>query len=805
MKKISPLLCMIGIASCLLFSCSNSSEETSSSDKSTILTTSSYSSSSSSSQSSSSSSTPTPTKETSKLLVISDVHVIDSDDTTKNYLKNTLTYAKNNNVDVILFNGDSISYATDEVYSIIDGVFEDVFGSVSVDNRPEFLFNMGNHEFYKDSSCRHQDTDWDREFGKFKTFANKWMKQDISSNVYSRNIKGVNYVVAFPGPGAKDGYYYLAALGQYSDNDLASLKTALDEASKNGNPIVLGTHNPWGYTYGEKGYRVVSEPLFSKMRTLLANYPNIINFTSHTHFSNLHDRDIDQTSFTSINVGPHCYGKYSSEDEFDENDDLVTYANVSDHSLSNDSIAQAQYGKTSFGIILDFGLDNMLVNRINLTKGQYYSHGSFTIPYGINKDNMHDKFYYEKGERKSDDLVFDKDDTLSLSAETGKTSCDLNLKFKDVNKPWAVEGYKIVIKGSDKQVVKTTWWQSMFWAALETKTSYDFTISNLKLDSEYEVSVYPLDFYHHYHTPIVNIVKTGSEKTDADELEIASGDLFYVSSIYQSSFSGGVYTLDKKCTETADVLSGYSHKLSCTEEGDGWPSVTYELPNSYDLTKYLLNMDVKFYVAHKWIGIRMYDSNNEYVCGQIDYDFASSDWSHLEVSSSKMKEKIQEGKNLSDIKYIKFFVNFDDYKGQKQAVYFDNLLMKENTTPIDFVTYTSSTTINFSEEITSWTTSSKHLRFKTNTTTQFMFTITNGDRLSAKMYLTIGDGKSPTLSGVASGGYVITSNTGYYQIDIVFSKIEVNTSYEQAASKSAKSINFREGFPINIADIEVVD
>ena len=743
----------------------------------------------------------------SKLLVVSDVHVTE-DTNTQNHLRKTLQFVKNNDFDVVLFNGDLISVDDDVSYTRVDGIFEEVFGSVAVDDRPDFLFNMGNHEFYPTTACMHEETDYPVQQAHFFSFANKWMKTPITDNIYTRTIKGINYIIACPGPESMDGDNYLAAIGGYSSQDFADLKTYLDAATVNDQPVILGTHHPLGYTYGGSNYGMPSNSVVNSFKSLLANYPSIIHFTSHTHFSSLHERDLDQTNYTSVNVGMHCYGKYVSACEKDEFGESINYSNIESRRIVNDSQSQSQYGVTHFGINVNFA-DVISISRMNLATGTVYAHGTWTIPYGINKENMHDKFYYEAGERTGADMEFPTNTTLNATADVGYSSATIHVAFPDVTNYWGVEGYKVEVVGSTDLIAKRVWWQSMFWADLGHATSYSFDISGVKLDSDYTVNVYPMDFFGHYGEPISQTIHTSAERTSEDELELLSNDLFYKCDIHETSFNREGYSYDNKCTDTASVESGYSYKLSCDERGDGWPFITYELPESYDLSNSAISVDVKFLSSYRWFSIFLYDSNGTKVLNETGTDVSADSWSRQTLTKTKLQSQICEGKTLEDVKFIRFCVNFNNYSGTSQSVIFDNLAFEE-ISGYDFENITSSKTIEFSkigaDPIEDTANSNKAITFYTKTTTAFTFCLvaSTGDRITSKnMIITIGDGTNPTITDVADGGWLITSvGNGVYYVCVRAGSITSNGSF---GHMDAYSINFRERLPVTVANLAIKD
>ena len=437
-----------------------------------------------------------------KALVVGDVH-LGIDDSVKNNFIKTLQYVKDNGIDVFICNGDLVNFADQKNYDIADECMTEVFGNVPEKDRPEFIFNAGNHEFYPTANCDCNETVYEREIELFKNFANKWMKTPIDENesVYIRTVKGLNYVVAFPGAGR------WASCGEYLSSDFERLNSLLEKATEDGKPCVLATHWAWGYTYGGASYGMPNYYIVAKMKALLSEYPSVVNVTSHTHYPSLHERTFDQTNFTSVSVGAHCYGKYVSACESDEDGNIVRYMNVSERRIVNDPKASGYFGKTHFGILFDVGKDDLTVSRVNLDEGKTYEHGSWTIPFGITKENKHDKFYYEKNERSGETPEFADDTELfaQISSVSGEKAT-ISLQFSDVENYWAAEGYKIEIYSGENELVCKKWWQSLYWADLEKKSDYAVTLDDIPISDGYTVKVYPLGFLKKYGEPLIKTI-----------------------------------------------------------------------------------------------------------------------------------------------------------------------------------------------------------------------------------------------------------------------------------------------------------
>ena len=455
----------------------------------------------------------------SKILVVSDVHVSSQDANTRTHLKNTLIYAKNNGINAVIFNGDTPNLSRAEDYAALDGVFTDTYVTPKSAGLPELIFNMGNHEFYPTENCAHEETVYDREVGKFKSFAEKWGSV-IEDNVFVRDVNGIKCVLAFPRADrtyyqAKTNKYakagdlvYMAATGGYSDNDVQKVKAEFDKILASGyeKSIIFCTHHPLGQTYGSVLYGMEQQAERS-YKAMLKNYPMVVHLAGHTHFSSLHERSFSQNNYTSIQIGMHTYGKYVSGVDVDVNKKSIVYDNITGKQYnSTDKAAKDYHGKTNFGMLLSFTEKKMIAERVYLETGKIYEHGKWYVPFGINSGNYHRKFYYENGERVGEELHFGEDTRLSATVENGKL---IEITFNDADEFWACEGYEIVVcdaEGNKKQSFK---WASLFWVGLDEKQTYFIPVSELydiDVEDGYTVSVRALNFFGRYSESVTETI-----------------------------------------------------------------------------------------------------------------------------------------------------------------------------------------------------------------------------------------------------------------------------------------------------------
>ena len=550
----------------------------------------------------------------SKAIVLSDVHIAAERVFPKcrERLKNTLVYARDNDIDAIIFNGDTVNSATAENYGYLEGVFNDVFGSVAKEDRPIFIFGMGNHEFYPSDRCASEETEYDREVARFKEFVGKWA-EPIEDNVYVRQVKGVNYVLAYPS--AKETY--AAPGGAFNRSDIDKIKAKFDAVIESGNdkPIVFITHWPLGETYG--GEVKIGGEGKELLEGLLKDYPQVIHLTGHTHYTSLHERAFAQNDWTSINVGPYADGDYVSGIEADEQGRALRYDNITKERFNENDLVSKKISSARehyFGLFFDFTDTQLNVGRMDFSEGVYYEHGSWNIPYGITKENKRDKFYYEDGERAGETLHFGDDTGFKAEIVNGEV---VGVSFKDVDEYWACEGYEILVGDSEGNALKRVLWMSRFWAGLKEKSFYEVPLSGIEIKDEYTFRLRAIDFFGKYSEPcgdeieIQQATETHPHKatfspgtafrkdfeskeylTVTFDYKLQLGNKFYVALI-GNNWSTNYYGYF--CFDDNGETTDYSG-VTCHKGEDGYVSVTINLDQATKMTGTAERVIKSFYI-----------------------------------------------------------------------------------------------------------------------------------------------------------------------------------------------------------------
>ena len=551
-----------------------------------------------------------------RVLIAADVHVSATDDATLAHLRKTLTYAKNNGVDLLIFNGDTVDVGNEANYAALDSIFTEVFGSPEQAN-VKFIFNMGNHEFYPTSACAHEETDYALQFSLFAQFASKWSDFTAEQgSIYLTEVNGISYIVAAP---SDDWTYeengktvYCAALGGYHDNDIALIDSLIAQATaaNPGEPVYLLSHHPWGETYGGASYGMPETKVVTAMKAVMEKYPHLVNVTSHTHFSSLHERSFAQDKWTTINTGMHTYGKYV-DIETDVNGEALNYVNIDGRRYtSTDPEGKALHGATHFVWDVSYGEDSFTAKVFNMATETAYSYLSYTVPYGITAENKGEKFAYELSDRTAPTLTWSADDALTVELVKNGTSNTLNLSFNDADQFYATEGYRInVINAATGETLKTVLWASRFWAAQEKKDSYEITVDGVTQCSEYKVTVEAIDFYGNYSAAkLVSTVQSSGtvetetglllQKCNGTNADCSARDysrIYFGTTPFTSSSDTLTLVVKTDCTSiklravsnVSDDWEGSAVSKDLEDLGDSWKTATWtlsELIGSNDIT-----------------------------------------------------------------------------------------------------------------------------------------------------------------------------------------------------------------------------
>lgn len=332
-------------------------------------------------------------------------------------LKLTLETLKAADVDVIIHAGDFTDAGTVNSWKSFKKVYDEVFPEDS----PVKCFVMGNHDHWLTYfvEC------WDIPTPARQQ--NKFTKYTGELPYTHKVVNGYHFIGWSSGNGTYDKSY------QNEEWIRAQLDAAVaDDPNK---PIFVVTHiNPMNTIYGsaeEDGWG--NEDIYK----ILKDYPQVVSFSGHSHYSLLDERSIWQGEFTAVGT------------------ETIDYIELEPGKF-NGSIPKDAYGNniasyTPMGTILTVNQSGVTVQRINTKTGESVKdawqivtpYSSDTAAYSTSKRTAENKAPY-----------FDGDISPKITATIDNDGNPIKvLSFNSAKDDDFVHSYKLVFKNDDGNAV----------------------------------------------------------------------------------------------------------------------------------------------------------------------------------------------------------------------------------------------------------------------------------------------------------------------------------------------------------------
>lgn len=261
------------------------------------------------------------------------------DDTYLTHLKKALTVLKNNKADMILFAGDIGDCGTRFAYRLYTDTIEEIFGR----EKPIIQTVMGNHDYYNMNLFT--------AINHVKAFTKITGKSPWTHYV----VNGFHFIGASPNNCSMHSGYEITA--KWLEEELKKASRESD-----GKPIFVLTHNqPKDTCYGTDEWGDTS------LNGVLSKYPNVINFSGHSHYSILDERSVWQGDYTVMSTQSLSYTELETGKE---NGTIPPNAKA-----------------TPMGYIMEIKADKIDVHRINFADGNRGAEQkrnrlwSFELPY----------------------------------------------------------------------------------------------------------------------------------------------------------------------------------------------------------------------------------------------------------------------------------------------------------------------------------------------------------------------------------------------------------------------------------------
>lgn len=445
MKRRQTILCVIGLMICLLLGCNGCGDM--------------------------------KEEKTAVFGVISDMHyeADDSDMQRRTNTKNALEYYKNQNVDVIIFNGDINNLGTTTAYEKLVADITEIFPDEKT--RPSLIFTADNHEYYDAWSVNgHAPTKSFSECQElFTESLSELRKGSIDTNTYFE-VNGYHFIGV-----SSDGMS--GAYATYSEDTIHWLGERLEKASRKnkaeGNeaePIFLAVHQPlkdtvcgsdWDFSIG--------------LDNLLKEYPQLIVFTSHTHIPLQDERSIHQRDFTSVNTGTLYYAGVEGG---------KTYSNLEEGGLPHrEEVAQ--------GLLV-----RVNGTRVDIERRDFYNHQTIGEHWVIENPAEKDSYIYTDA-RKEQCMApqFTKEATGSVIKQSD-TSCTVT--FDSAEHENFVHHYKVSVMDVEYGYAEQNLhFITDFYTGKEMTKKQEYLIEQLNPGCPYSFQIYAVDCFGNESDPFI--------------------------------------------------------------------------------------------------------------------------------------------------------------------------------------------------------------------------------------------------------------------------------------------------------------
>ena len=706
-------------------------------------------------------------------------------------LKNHLKYAKSINADVVLMPGDIVNNAKEEYYENYEKAIKAVYGA-DESVYPEFILCMGNHEWWDLSE--NETTDAVSLFNEYarietsnlvrRTSITYYKDGSAALPTYYKVIKGIPFLVV-SGENSK---------GQIDDALKDEIADWLEEISelpsvKAGGPIYVAYHYPIpNVTYNGEA----TNPVCGTIDELFSDYHSAIVFTGDTHFNGINERTINQTEYTSINLGSSSYSRNMSVSATG-----YQYGNVnlgSGKNLLNDEVGfKFEYTPNILVASLDewgrtvidryFSADDVEnVKNVGITwtiDPDYYFYTDDRIGSTAWANNLYGK----------DGLTWTNGKTVKFNVESGK----MIVKFDDVSDHNFAEHYRIKVEdSSDSSDYKFYDFSGNYYKFDDDSHTYRFILTDLPSASGYRVTVTAYDFFDN---PSLNYLTSSVEdetlafpdesdvqaaKTYCDASKRVNYDIttegsnssleYYYRGVSSYSFGMGICQIIYKNNVSME------NYLSVTDWSNATVTLKVKNPNDFDIYLGLATVIYDGNGTQKWLD----DFKSTYrVRVAANSDWTLVQWDLNDIYKNEANYMTITAENICRIglKAAADQSVVDTEDGYEMTFYIDDIDITDSSGGIEEpqeeepIIPTWGGYIDLPSTISSYTSSSKYLTFKIKKVNDadsgvIAFMLSDGSTNSFGIRINLVSNGVPTnnracasIEDLGDGWYLITTQT----------------------------------------------
>ena len=395
-----------------------------------------------------------------RFAVASDIHISAADDTNANRLQKLFETAYRysdshpdyNSLDALILTGDNCDSGSDAEYEILKAVIND-----NIRGETKLIAIMGNHEFNQtglEGFSRH-------------------MGQEPDTHVV---VKGFHFIGLSPSP--SDTWQTPLQINWMSKQ---LRKAELDDPEK---PIFTMQHGHiWNTVYVSRSWYT---QMFLPLHMVYSRFPQVINFSGHSHGPVNNPINIWQNSYTQVGAGTLNY--FEMERDIGDNTVPEGARNAAQY-LIVEVDAENRVRMMPFNILTD-----------DFMKTPASTDGDKQLIWQINDVTDKKSFAYTSARKKTDGAPwFEKGDSVNIDSASADS---VNISFPQAEDDVCVYGYRITltdVANTKNKIVKEVYSQYYFEPMPERLS---VKIEGLAVGTTYNVSITPLNVWLDEGNPI---------------------------------------------------------------------------------------------------------------------------------------------------------------------------------------------------------------------------------------------------------------------------------------------------------------
>lgn len=421
-----------------------------------------------------------------RFLVASDTHLTENPNDTQaerltGMFESAVSYAQTQSykrIDAAVLVGDIVCKGNPEEYASVKAVLD-----TAVPEGTDVLTLMGNHEWWLYSNNGMTDMGANSYLNAIADI-DCIVEKDVNWN---REIKGYRFIGISP-ISYED---YGSDNVQWQAEQIAS--AVADDPTK---PVFVFQHHPIKDTVmGSFGSSAALES--TQMDNNYSDYHQIIHFSGHSHIPVNTPTAINQTTYTQYVTG--TMATLGSDGAASYNGQLPGRDNVSQYTIVE--------------VTEDHRVKMIPYDEYTDSRFAALSGSGDLIEYTVDVNDS-DNWLYKKDTRadRGGDPWFDADAAVAVS---GITHESFTVSFPQATDDYGLYGYDIVCDDGTKQLSYRIYSE---WYFQPMPTSLTYEVLELEAETNYSVSVYPLDFFNNKGAPITCAVTTLVAPEEEEEI-----------------------------------------------------------------------------------------------------------------------------------------------------------------------------------------------------------------------------------------------------------------------------------------------